>query len=387
MTLIAILQDLRFQDVLDILFLSVFSYHLYLWFRGTKAFKALVGLMVFGLVFTAARVWGLFLTTWVFQILWQVLVILLIILFQREIRQVLERVNPLRSLGLRRLGRSEKWSRDLAGAVFGLAAKKIGALIIIERSEHVEEHVTEGHQLEADPSPELVMSIFQKDSPLHDGAVLIRGGRIAQVSCYLPLTSETGLPKEWGTRHRAALGLTERSDAYVVVVSEERGDVSVARRGEMVSAERIETLTDLLDEAFEPSRAGSWREQARLLTTRRWQTKAAVFGVVFAVWLSLAGQQDFLVRVEIPLSVQGIPSGLVLVDPINPRIRILVQGLRKDASLLNGRNIQAVLNTSEAVAGKKTFRITRNNINLPNQDLKIVRIDPPVMEFIFQKNR
>ena len=97
----SIIANLRFQDVVDILFLTVVAYHLYLWFRGTKAFKALVGLLILGIVYTLARSWGLFLTTWVFQIFWQVLVILLIILFQSEIRQVLERVNPLQVIGLR----------------------------------------------------------------------------------------------------------------------------------------------------------------------------------------------------------------------------------------------------------------------------------------------
>jgi len=95
MDVIAIITNLRFQDILDILFLSVVAYHLYLWFQGSKALKALVGLLALGIVFTLARTWGLFMTTWVFQILWQVLVLLLIILFQSEIRQVLERVNPL----------------------------------------------------------------------------------------------------------------------------------------------------------------------------------------------------------------------------------------------------------------------------------------------------
>ena len=102
----SIIGDLRFQDVLDVLFLTVVAYHLFMWFRGTKAFKALIGLLVLGSVYTMANFWGLFLTTWVFQILWQVLIILIIILFQSEIRQVLERVNPIQTI-LRKSSRSE----------------------------------------------------------------------------------------------------------------------------------------------------------------------------------------------------------------------------------------------------------------------------------------
>jgi len=222
MNLLAIITNLRLQDILDILFLTVVAYHLYLWFRGTKALKALVGLSVLGIIFTVARTWGLFLTTWFFQIFWQVLVILLIILFQSEIRQALERVNPLQMIGLRKASIPEKWIPGFTQAIFSLAQRKIGALVIIERSERVEEFVAEGQALDGEPTPELLMSIFQKESPLHDGATLIRDGRITQVACYLPLSPDEGLPKHWGTRHRAALGLSERCDAWVVVVSEER---------------------------------------------------------------------------------------------------------------------------------------------------------------------
>ena len=183
MHLVAIIANLRFQDVLDILFLTVVAYHLYLWFRGTKAFKALVGLFVLGIIFTLARTWGLFLTTWVFQILWQVLVILLIILFQSEIRQALEKVNPLQALGLRKRASMGKWIKELTEAVFSMAERKIGALILIERTDAVTEWLTDGQQLEGEPNPELLLSIFQKDSPLHDGAVVIRDGHICHVAC------------------------------------------------------------------------------------------------------------------------------------------------------------------------------------------------------------
>ncbi|MBW2082367.1 MAG: DNA integrity scanning protein DisA nucleotide-binding domain protein, partial [Deltaproteobacteria bacterium] len=200
MAIFSILSNLRIQDILDILLMTILVYHLYLWFWGTKAFKALVGLVALGVVFTIAKSWGLFLTTWVFQILWQVLVILLIILFQSEIRQVLERVNPLRFLGLRATAQTEDWIDQLGNATFALAKRKIGALLIVERGDLVDELVTGGTELEGAPSPELLMSIFQKNSPLHDGAVLIRGGKISRVACYLPLSSREGLPEQWGTR-------------------------------------------------------------------------------------------------------------------------------------------------------------------------------------------
>ncbi len=171
--LLAIINDLRPPDVLDILLLSVVAYHLFLWFRGTKALKALLGLFILGIIFTFARNYGLFLTTWVFQILWQVLIIMLIILFQSEIRQALERVNPLNVIGFRKVTDPGKWIKSFTSAMYSLADRKIGALVIIERMDRVEEWISGGQSLTAEPSPEVLGSIFQKESPLLDGAILI----------------------------------------------------------------------------------------------------------------------------------------------------------------------------------------------------------------------
>lgn len=385
---VAILMDLRFQDILDILFLSIFSYHLFVWFRGTKALKALVGLLVFGIVFTAARFWGLFLTTWVFQILWQVLVILLIILFQREIRQVLERVNPLQTFGVRRSKASDGWVPRLAEAVFFLAERKTGAIIVLERTDGLENLVTEGHPLEAEPTIEVMHSVFQKGSPLHDGAMLIRMGRIVQVGSYLPLTSETGLPKHWGTRHRAAVGLSERCDAGVIVVSEERGVVSAAQGGMMRNMDGVETLAQWMREAMDISAASMpWKQRAVLLVTRRWRIKAAVVGVVCFVWLALAGQQDFEVGLDIPVDVKNVPPGIIVEDPIDPRVRVRVRGLRKDASILNDKNVRASLDARGVSEGLKLFHLSRESIHLPTDRVYVVKIDPPSMEFLFREDR
>jgi len=383
MHIFSIITNLRFQDVLDILFLSVLVYHLYLWFWGTKAFKALVGLLALGVIFTLARLWGLFLTTWVFQILWQVLVVLIIILFQSEIRQVLERVNPLQMIRLRRFSKSADWIPNLVTTVFSLAKLKTGALIIFERADLVEELITGGVQLESEPSPELLMSIFHKESPLHDGALLIRRGRIAKTACYLPLSSAEGLPNEWGTRHRAALGLSERCDALVVVISEERGEISVAQGGHMIHVTDIEQLSKLVQEALASTGPAvkSWPEMILSITVHRWPIKIAALGLVCLFWLLLAGQQNFEVTIRVPLEVKNLPEKIEVSEPVNPEIAITVQGLRKDASTLSSRNVHAEVDLSMARFGNRTFRITRDRIILPNDRIKVVSIEPSLMEF------
>lgn len=387
MHIFSIIADLRFQDVLDILFLSVVAYHLYLWFRGTKAFKALIGLLVLGVVFTVARTWGLFLTTWVFQILWQVLVILLIILFQSEIRQALERVNPLQALGFRKQTKPGKWIQVFTEGVFSMAKRKVGALVILERTDRVDEWIVGGQQIEGTPSPELMMSLFQKESPLHDGAMLIRDGRIALVACYLPLSSDEGLPKQWGTRHRAAAGLSERCDALVVVVSEERGEVTLLRKGEALQAETPEDLSRRILEAIKPPGPAkvTRRDRVRSLILYQWKAKGGTLALVIASWLMLAGQQDFEVTVSVPLGVKNLPAQMQILEPVNQNVRIKVRGLRKDASTLSQKNVRVEVDLSMASPGRKAFSITREHIQLPNERLYVVNIDPPQVTFILQK--
>ncbi len=385
----AIIANLRFKDVLDIIFLTVVAYYLYTWFKGTKAFKALVGLLGLGIVYTVARFWGLFLTTWVFQVFWQVLVILLIILFQSEIRQVLERVNPLRALGVRKITSLEEWIPEFIRAVFKLADKKIGALVIIERGDLVGEHITEGQELEGMPNSELLMSIFHKKSPLHDGAMFIRGGRVAMVSCYLPLSSSEGVPTKWGTRHRAALGLSERCDACVVVVSEERGTVSLARGGNMERINNSQELSEFLLEMVVPLGAPkkNWVEKIHFLMTNRWRVKLTSVALVSVLWLLLAGQQNFQVNLKVPVELKNCPKSIEVVKPVDPAVTLTIRGLRKDASTLGPEDVNVSVDLSIAHVGSRIFRITRDQILLDNDGLRVVDIDPSQLAFEFKKKQ
>ena len=296
---------------------------------------------------------------------------------------MLERVNPLQMIALRRFSKSADWIPNLVTAAFSLAKLKTGALIIFERADLVEELITGGVPVDSEPSPELLMSIFHKESPLHDGALLIRRGRIAKAACYLPLSSAEGLPNEWGTRHRAALGLSERCDALIVVISEERGEISVAQGGRMIHVTNIEQLSKLVQETLTSTGPAvkSWPEMILSLTVHRWPIKIAALGLVCLFWLLLAGQQNFEVTIKVPLEVKNVPEKIEVLQPVNPEIAITVQGLRKDASTLSRRNVHAEIDLSMARFGNRVFRITRDRIILPNDRIKVVSIEPPLMEF------
>jgi hypothetical protein len=276
---------------------------------------------------------------------------------------------------------------DFVRGVFSLGERRIGALIILERIDQVEELVTGGMQLTGEPSSQLLMSIFQKESPLHDGAMLIQGGRIAKVACYLPLSSANGLPKEWGTRHRAALGLSEHSDAWVVVISEERGEISLARDGQMIHVEDPKHFSQLLIEAVTTRKLPemNWVGRIRSFVTHRWLVKMGTLGIVSLLWLLLAGQQDFEVALRIPLEIKNLPERMEILEPMKPEVQISVRGLRKDASILTEKNVHAEIDLSSARFGNRIFRITRDQIVLPNDRIYVVNIRPPQVDFKFKK--
>jgi diadenylate cyclase len=387
MRLQAIFTNLRIQDVLDILFLAFLAYYLFLWFRGTKAFNALVGLLALGVVYTLAQSWGLFMTTWVFHIFWQVLVLLIIILFQSEIRQVLERVDPLQAFGFRKKVKPGKWLQSFSEGVFSLAERRIGALLIIERNDRVEQWISRGQDLQGDPNREVLMTVFKKESPLHDGAAVIRDGRMILVTSYLPLSTDENLPKEWGTRHRAAMGLSEKSDALIVVASEERGKVTLLERKKVLPAASPEQLSRLLQECMGPvsSAKMTWRHRLKSLLCHQWKIKGGAFALVLFLWLLLAGQQNFEVALTVPMELKNVPARMEVVEPLDPSVRIRVRGLRKDAGTLTNKNVHAELDLSAAAAGRTVFAITREDIILPKEGVSVVGIEPPHLIFKFRQ--
>ena len=377
MPTLSVLHHFRFQDVLDIVFLSFVAYHLYIWFYETKAFKALVGLLGLGIIYSVAQSWGLFLTTWVFQILWQVLIILLIILFQPEIRQVLEKVNPFYALGWRKTVGHVPWIKSFSKTIFDLGAQKVGALILFERKDRLQEFVTGGIPFEAEPAREIIVSIFQKHSPLHDGAVLMHNGRISMAASFLPLTLREGLSKEWGTRHRSAIGITERCDAWALVVSEERGQVSLVRGGVLEPVESPEILEAKLKELLTPStpELTSKLQKIKRLLLNRWRIKLVTLAVVSVLWFSFAGQQNVEVTLEIPLTIQNLSPKLE-VDPTNQNIEITARGLRKDTGMLSPKNVKVTLDVSPSGVGKKSYYLSRQQLSLPNDRIEVIRIEP-----------
>ncbi|HJE80496.1 MAG TPA: diadenylate cyclase CdaA [Enterococcus gallinarum] len=241
-------------NVLDVLVVWYVVYKLIQLVRGTKAIQLFKGVGLFIVLRFLAGLIGLRTLSWLMDQVITYGVIAAIVIFQPEIRRGLEHLG--RS-SLFKTSKSEKHEdevmvQSLDKAIQYMAKRKIGALITIERTTGLEEYVETGIALDADITGELLINIFIPNTPLHDGAVIIRDGKIAVSSAYLPLSESLLIPKEFGTRHRAAVGVSEVSDALTIVVSEETGDVSITMNNQLLSGLSREQYLDILNRELVP---------------------------------------------------------------------------------------------------------------------------------------
>ncbi len=242
------LSFLRWQDIIDILVVAFIIYRTFLLIRGTRAIQLVVGLTMVFLAFYIARKAELFTTGWILSNFVGSIVVVIVVIFQNDLRRILLALG--RSPFFRKIGYVQEtlFYEELASGCQAMASKRLGALVVIEREAGLEEFMEVGTRLDAEVNRELILSIFQRSSPLHDGAVMIREGRIKAAGCILPLTLKDSIGRGLGTRHRAAIGITEVTDAVAVVVSEEKGIISYAFRGEIFLSVTEETLKSVLKE-------------------------------------------------------------------------------------------------------------------------------------------
>lgn len=228
-----IFTQLRWQDALDIGIIAFVVYRLIHMIRGTRAMQMIIGLVVVLLAYVSSQMLGLFTLNWMLDNFLGSIILVIIVIFQSDIRRALTQVGaaPLFG-GAERIERGQLLE-EITKAVVALASKRIGGLIVLEREVGLNEYIEVGTRLDARVSRELVESVFIPHSPMHDGALVIQKGRAIAARCFLPLSVDPNLSKALGTRHRAAIGLTEETDAVAIVVSEEQGRISLVVEGKV----------------------------------------------------------------------------------------------------------------------------------------------------------
>jgi len=372
------LAELELSDVVDMAIVAGLLWVGIAWLRNSRARLALVGLAALGALFLAARGFDLKLTTWLLQGFFAVGALVLVVVFQDDLRRLFERIAVW---GLRRgTPRPPRRAQEvLVRTCFALAKQKVGALIVLPGKEPLARHMEGGIALDGQLSEELFASLFDPGSDGHDGAVVVHGDRVTRFACHLPLSTDWSTLAGGGTRHAAALGLSERSDALCLVVSEERGHVSIAFEGELRTVaepdELKRVLRGFLAEGRRPeSERGFWGRVRRV--GRRWREGLVAVGAAFALWsVAIPGADIGLVTREVPIRVWNLPDGYLLEEIDPPVVEVQLEGRRRDLVMASSDAVGIEVDAFLVQLGRRTFQIDAEQVTHP-EDVRVVGVRP-----------
>jgi len=375
-TIINLLYELHWYDVLDILVVTYLLVWLYSWVKGTRAFRILLGLGLLALIYFWAQYLGLFLTGRVFEWLSQAILILVIVIFAGEIRQVLERLNPLKIIG-HNGSHASGYLDEAVSAVEYLARHRIGAILVFELGDRLRELVRSGIALNGDVQREILISIFQPQAPTHDGAVWIRDGRILEVAVFLPI-SQADLPLKFGSRHRAAVGITELSDAVVVVVSEERGEFSLAEHGVLQPIGDPDQLARELKDRLHPTPLIShptWRG----VFLRDWKVKLLSLFLITSVWFAFAARQPSEAVIGVSILYMNLPEGVRVASTSANRVSLRLTGPRRSVVSITPSNLLFRVDLSRVNLGNNVVPLRTDQVTVP-PDVRVTEIEPQLLQ-------
>lgn len=268
--------NMTVTDIVEILIIAFLLYHILVWFKTTRAWTLFKGILVILIFILVAAVFQMNTILWIAEKTINVGIIAILVVFQPEMRKALEQLGRKRFISALfsfEMGKpasdrySERTVNEMVKACYEMGKVKTGALIVIENGIALGEYERTGIELDSILTSQLLINIFEKNTPLHDGAIIVRGNRIVAATCYLPLSDNQALSKDLGTRHRAAVGISEVSDSLTIVVSEETGKISLAVEGNLYRDVDEKFLKEKLNEArkqdTEPGRLIDWKRRLR----------------------------------------------------------------------------------------------------------------------------
>ncbi len=367
-----LLSTITVRDIIDIVINSYILFRIYVLFYGTALFRALIGIVILFVCQRVSSNFGLVMTSYVIQGIITIALFVLVIAFRHEIRGILQTRNIgdiFWRLSKKRIDKSSY--QDIIDAVFSLSRKRIGALIVIPGKYSVSPFVTGGTNINSLISEELLETIFMSKGPLHDGAVLVDKNRITRAGVVLPLSEEEELPSYYGTRHRAALGLSEVCDALVIVVSEERGEVSIAHEREIFPIQDKKDLKLLLD-----SHLGNIaKEKIDKQYLRFGIASILCFLVVTGVWFTFTRGQTTFSSIEVPVEIIKKAPDIDIVSTSPNNVKLTLSGPRVILRSINVNDIDLIVKIKDEKPGTYIYDITSKNLSLP-PGIKIVKLDP-----------
>jgi uncharacterized protein (TIGR00159 family) len=361
--LLNFLFTMRWQDILDIVLPSYILFRFYILFRGTNVFRILIGITILWFFQRIAVFLGLIMINWAVQGVAVAGALIIIVVFRNEIRSVLQARN-LKSILWDFSSKTVIPTIEIiTDAVYEMGLQKTGALLVFQGKEDLEENVQSGISWKGMVSKEMIMSIFWQGNPVHDGAAIIEGNQIREVGAILPLSHRDDLPTHFGTRHRAALGLAEVSDALVIVVSEERGDVLVAKSAEMRQVKQKRRLKQRLQEHM-----GVATRKQSIMRKESFETAmAALLSIIFisGVWFNVTRGPETPVTLQVPIEYINRDAGMEILNTSVNAVSLDLSGSGTLVKSIAADQVEVRLDLNKAVVGNNSYTITSDNISLP----------------------
>jgi uncharacterized protein (TIGR00159 family) len=371
------LGELGLSDGVDITIVAGLLWAALAWFRHSRARLALIGLSALVGLYLVARGLDLQLTTWLFQGFFAVAALMLVVVFQDDLRRLFEGIAVW---GLRRGAPRPPpdVERALVRVCFRLAKAKIGALLVLPGREPLERHLEGGVYLNGRLSEPLLLSLFDPSSAGHDGAVVVQANRVIRFGVHLPLSTDRDGLGQSGTRHAAALGLAERSDAFCLVVSEERGSVSIAHAARLERVSAPEELAAQLRRFIAHAAVDVGRRGPRAWLFRagaHWREGVLALGLAAGLW-SIAVPGAALQSTEqlVPVVVENLPDGYELVSVEPAEVYVRFEGRRRDLYMARAVDLSVSVDALLAQLGRRTFELSLGNVQHPS------RVDPVAIE-------
>lgn len=378
-SILAWIAEAGVSGILDIAFMALLIYIALLWFQETRTGFVLVGiLIVFGL-YLGARELNLTLTKTIFEKFFAVFLIALVIIFQEDLRHFFERV-AVWILNRRLMGRKLPRLQPaqvhiLLRTLHDLAANKIGALIVLRGKDIIARHLDGGVVLHGEVSEALLKSVFDPHSLGHDGAVVIEGSRVTQFSCHLPLSKNVKMLAGRGTRHASALGLAELTDALCLVVSEERGAVSVARQSVIWEVPDPGELEKILEEFYQQTEPGKTGTTWKHFFWKNYREKLISVVLALVLWFILVYSEKRTIRTYVlPLTKMEAPFGWAITGSDPAQVEVAFSGRRKSFYFLSQQEIRFYVPMREQ-EGPQTVRLSAENVRAPNS-IRLSAITP-----------
>jgi diadenylate cyclase len=356
------IQNLRWQDFIDIVINSYILFRIYVLFRGTTTFRVMMGIT--GLLFfqQIATALGLVVTSWLIQGITTVAAIIIIVIFQYEIRGVFQTTKWKNILWGIPKSYKVTPSETIVETIFDFSENRTGALIVFPGKENLYSSIQRGIPWQGRISKEMLNTIFWHNNPVHDGAIIIEGDKVAEVACILPLSERKDLPSYFGTRHRAAAGLAEISDALVVVVSEERGTVTAVKGTNIERIKRKQDLNYAIDlHLGKKNERGIVRKETFQLSI------AAILSVVLiaSIWSNFLRNSDTLINLEVPIQFKNRQSGMEVVEVSENSVNLQISGSNALLRSISSDKLYVEINLENVDIGENNFTLTSKNIQLP----------------------